>query len=403
MRIHEESPLADVLADLARRLESSSDDVDGGTGAVGSLSAAARLARDRLRADPVASGAPPSLVARTALGLQRRALDVGDDAIGRVAVDLALDLGSHDLGSRGPGLGEPEPDPAGYPLVERLRTIRDLAHLADLSGIEDLDAMVLAAADELARTLPWYDAPHLRNSRVGLSGYVYARVLLSEGEWRAVRQPVVLGSETPPRALTEVDAGRWRPHLVGKDVSLLAQDTFSLRDTSVRLNLLLTRRGYPQQNRLSFDLESAGARILVQVQRGRHDPTSKAQVDPSWVTLTRVDASAGWSHVEVPLPWDVCDLVTPPTPFLSRDGGPAVNRRHLQHILLLREIHRMTGVDQLREWSEVWLRYVQEWAEIERYRDLHVQWVGGQILPVVDAARALPVWAAPAAPSGSQT
>lgn len=67
----------------------------------------------------------------------------------------------------------------------------------------------------------------------------------------------------------------------------------------------------------------------------------------------------GRSVVDVPLPWDVADLVAYPTNFPKRLSGRPTNVYHVAHNRL-RQLAQL-GLD---EWARTWAGYVRSWRQM---------------------------------------
>jgi hypothetical protein len=130
--------------------------------------------------------------------------------------------------------------------------------------------------------------------------------------------------------------------------------------------------------------------VEVQLQRGRYDPLTASQADNDWVTVARVGCPPGSAHLDVPLPWDVADLVAYPTNFVKKVGGKSTNIYHTIHIERLRQLSEMTGIRANGEWADSWLRYLGEWPDMGIYDGLFVR-RGTGVIPVSQAGRKLPV------------
>jgi hypothetical protein len=323
------------------------------------------------------------------------------EAADRVFASLTVGVdrgGICSAGQLGPCIAEVSQEPSSHILNGWLSALAAIGEFAEVTGRADPRALALASAEELARLLPLYDAPVLCNSRYGLSGFVYAR-LVFRGETAPPLEVGDLRLHLPGEGILAVDrigGRRWQNHVLEADVRSPARGSagrFQLSGNLMRINLVLSRISYPQPNRLTAEVSTGGGIVEVQLQRGRYDPLSVSQVDRCWVTVARLDCPPGRSRVDVPLPWDVAELVAYPTNFAKKIDGHQTNVYHVVHINRLRELAAATGVGNLREWADTWLRYLGVWRDMPVYEGLHVSW-GRGTAPVTEAGRVLPPAAA---------
>jgi hypothetical protein len=247
----------------------------------------------------------------------------------------------------------------------------------------------------MARLLPLYDAPGVRNSRYGLSGFVYARLVFrgADPSTLAVHRTRLMVPGDAARMIERVGGRRWENHVLPQDVHQGDGPVLRPVGQVIRLNVVLSRISFPAVNRLLCEVDGPGGVVDVQLQSGRYDPLTVSQTDRSWVTVARVSCEAGRSTIDVPLPWDVAELVAYPTNFAKVIDGHHTNVYHLTHISRLRELAAATAVRDLAEWADTWQRYLGTWPDMDLYRSLHVMW-GSRSVPVAEAGRALPPSAA---------
>lgn len=295
-------------------------------------------------------------------------------------------------GEAGPVIAELSQEPNSYILNGWQSALAAVARYAALTESTEASQLARDSAREMARLLPLYDAPEYRTSRYGLSGFVYARLIFRGAEPDAVavrhlRLQIPGGGTMPADRL---GGRRWENHVLPQDVQPGSGDVLRPVSNLIRVNLVLSRISFPRPNRLLAEVSGPGGLVEVQLQRGRYDPLTVAQTDRTWVTVARVECRPGTSTVDVPLPWDVAELVAYPTNFAKLLDGQQTNVYHLTHIERLRELAAATGVRELAEWADTWLRYVGEWEDLPIYRDLHLRW-GSATVPVLGFRRALPV------------
>lgn len=280
-------------------------------------------------------------------------------------------------GIAGPSIAEVPQEPNSLILngwQSALIAARDYAALTGSTAAADLLGSSVA---EMVRLLPLYDAPALRNSRYGLSGFAYARLLVTDVEARDVRLDharVLIGRSA--HAIPVGNRSRWQNYVFDRDVEpdgVAAR----LRGRSVRMNVVLSRETFPEPNRLEFRLRTPGtARVVVQIEQGRYDPLASAQADRRWTTVAErsvVDRGL----VSVALPWDVADLVAYPTNFAKLIDGKNTNIYHRVHIDRLHQLHRATGAPDLHEWATRWSQYIDDWRDMPVYDGLYVRSGGG--------------------------
>lgn len=295
-------------------------------------------------------------------------------------------------GPAGPSIAEISQKPNSYILNGWQSTLMAVVEYATLTGSKNAHDLAHASASEMARLLPLYDAPSLRNSRYGLSGFVYAR-LVFRGFEPSMVSVSNLSVATPGEASLPIDrvgGRRWENHVLAKDVEDSVDDhaLFPVGNL-MRLNLVLSRISYPQVNRLVGEVTSRGGIVDVQIHRGRYDPLTTSQVDNEWVTVARVDCPPGTVRLNAPIPWDVADLVAYPTNFAKKIDDRQTNVYHMTHINRLRQLAVATGVNEHAEWADTWLRYVGEWKNMPEYEGLSLRW-GKGTAPVSEVGRTLP-------------
>ena len=333
-----------------------------------------------------------------AVYLARAAHVLADEALKevseRVFASLAVPVekgGVLSCGLAGPSIAEVSQRPNSHILNGWQSALAAILEYAEVTGQPQASQLAHDSAQEMARLLPLYDAPAVANSRYGLTGFVYARLVFRGPDPSSTglrnTQLVIAGESS--LAVDRVGGRRWQNHVLAQDVQ--GGDPGALRPVGnvVRLNLVLSRISYPVPNRLITEVTGAGGLVEVQLQRGRYDPLTVSQADRTWVTVARVDCAAGTSRIDVPLPWDTAELVAYPTNFAKKIDDKNTNVYHVVHINRLRELASTTGIRELGEWADTWLRYLGEWRGMAVYNGLFVR--GGKgIIPVAEAGRALP-------------
>lgn len=269
--------------------------------------------------------------------LARAGVVLGDPSLMQAAHSAFASLtipvekaGVYSAGLSGPHIAELSQQPRNYILNGWQSALAAIVQYANLTSRADARQLARDSAQEMARLLPLYDAPALRNSRYSLSGFVYARLIFRGAD----RSGVTLGRvrlAIPGEGVLPVDrvgGSRWDNHVLPQDVEAV-DGALRPAGNLVRLNLVLSRISYPQPNRLLGEVTGPGGVVEVQVQRGRYDPRSSSQTDRAWATVARVERPSGTSTIDVPLPWDLADLVAyPPTsPNASMVSRPTSTTR----------------------------------------------------------------------------
>jgi hypothetical protein len=259
-----------------------------------------------------------------------------------------------------------------------LSILHSVREYADLSGDRTAAALLVRSARTLARLLPLYDAPELANSRYSLTGPVYVRLRFGARIDGVVisRLRVAIPHEGEFSVPVERGSSRWQNYLThpAQDAAATKGEPLALRRTGLRLNIVVSRLGHPEPNRITFTIVSPRAmRIRLEAYVGRYDPSTSAPVERSWESGDTVTVPAGRSRVELALPPKLVDLVAYPTNFIKEIEGHPTNVYHMIHIKRLRELHAATEVPQLAEWADRWEDYVLRWNRMPRYRGLHVR------------------------------
>lgn len=97
-------------------------------------------------------------------------------------------------------------------------------------------------------------------------------------------------------------AAAGRTYALAQDVVGDGTDALRVKENVLRLNLVLSRTSYPIPNRVSCQVSGPSCLVDVQLRQGRYDPLTVSQTENTWVTVARVECSAGDSVTDVPLP-----------------------------------------------------------------------------------------------------
>lgn len=299
--------------------------------------------------------------------------------------------GVYSRGVSGPSIAEVSQQPTSYILNGWQSSLVAILEYAEVTGARDARQLANDSAAEMARLLPLYDAPVVRNSRYGLSGFVYARLIFrgADSSGLAVRRTRLVVPGDAARPVESIGGRRWENHVLPQDVRDDSGAVLRPVGQIIRLNVVLSRVSFPAVNRLVCEVEGPGGVVDVQLQQGRYDPLTVSQTERSWVTIARVNCEPGASRVDVALPWDVADLVAYPTNFTKVIDGHHTNVYHLTHISRLRELAAATSIAELAEWADTWHRYLGTWSDMELYAGMHVM-SGSRSIPLADVQRMLP-------------
>lgn len=239
------------------------------------------------------------------------------------------------------------------------------------------EAMTLAkdSAAEMARLLPLYDVPQLSNTRYGLSGFQYVRLVFGDS---AAAEHVELSAvevTVPGEGTEEVPArsvSRWQNAVLEDDVD--GDGVLTPVGRSVRMNVVLSRASFPRPNVLSLSVKSDTVqKLTVQVHEGRYDPLTSSPVAATWKTVAEERLEPGEQRLDVPLDWAALELTAYPTNFAKKIDGKQTNVYHVAHVRRLREIAAKTGIQALGDYADRWERYICDWADRQAYEGLYVK------------------------------
>jgi hypothetical protein len=290
--------------------------------------------------------------------------------------------GVHQTDARGVTVAEVPQQPHSWILngwQSVLISVLEYARLANSAAARELFD---ASAETMASMLPLFDVPKWRNTRYGLSGFLYCRLRFSRPV-AAVRHIAV---EVPGEGVIPVErarTSRWRCYTFERDIDAVGTPAGRM----VRMNLVLSRSSHPLPNLLRMRLQvSQPTTMTLEVQVGDYSPTSSAPVKQKWKRIASHDLASGEHLVTTELPWgDELELIGYPTNFLKKIDGRQTNVYHPVHIQRLRQLYAATGMPSLAHWAEVWSSYVCDWSTIRMYRGLAVRDYSG-VADVVTAA-----------------
>lgn len=268
--------------------------------------------------------------------------------------------------------------------LSSLVAIHAYAELRDSGPARDL---FRASLRTLLRLLPNYDVPDLHLSRYGLTGPILLRLGLGappEGVRVSRLRVAIPGEGEYP--LPSLSGSRWvartYPQDAAVEVGPNGRETLVPRARGLRAVAILSRAPYPRRNRLRFHIRSPRQMsVTLTAHVGRYDPQTSATVDRSWVALGSVDLERGVCDVDFELPYEKIAHFAYPTNFTRGGPGGHVNTYHGTHIVRLRQLAAISGVRELDEWADRWLRYTKRWSRHPAYAD-GVCWTPeGKLLP----------------------
>lgn len=257
-----------------------------------------------------------------------------------------------------------------------LSTLVSLNDYAALRSSGEARDLFRSSVRTLLRLLPSYDVPDLHLSRYGLTGPLLLRIALEgpdPASVRLMRLRVAIPGEGDI-AIRSRSGGRWTARTYPEDAAARPSgpdaETLFPRGRGLRLVAVLSRAPYPRPNRLRFHVRTPEPlSIHLTAHIGRYDPLTSATVDRSWVPLATARVGSGSHDVDLEIPYEPVHLFAYPTNFTR--GGPdrKLNSYHGTHIVRLRTLADVSGHVELREWADLWLRYVRLWRRHRRYAD----------------------------------
>ena len=256
--------------------------------------------------------------------------------------------------------------------LSSLVAMNEYAEIRDSAAARSVLAASLRA---LVRMLPKYDVPELHLSRYGLTGPLLLRIGITGTATgvRISRVRVAVPGEGE-QTLPVRSGSRWTPRAYPEDAiaekGRAGGETVLPRARGVRLVAILSRAPYPKPNRLRFHIGLTEPRtISVAAHIGRYDPGTSATIERSWVPLAARELRAGSHDIDVPLPYEDIGLSAYPTNFTR--GGPDVraNTYHATHIVRLRQLAQLSGLQELAYWADRWTEYASHWPEHPAYAD----------------------------------
>jgi len=245
---------------------------------------------------------------------------------------------------------------------------------AELRDSEPARRLFRASLRTLLRLLPSYDVPDLHLSRYGLTGAILLRLGLGASDGVRVSRLRVAVPGEGEYLLPSRTGSRWVARVYPQDAAVEVGpnggETLVPRARGLRAVAILSRAPYPRPNRLRFHIRSPRQMsITLTAHVGRYDPQTSATVDRSWVPLGSVELERGSSDVDLELPYQEIAHFAYPTNFARGGPGSHVNTYHGTHIVRLRQLAAISGLRELDEWADRWLRYTKRWSRHPDYAD----------------------------------
>ena len=226
--------------------------------------------------------------------------------------------------------------------------------------------LVAESAKAMSRVLPLYDAPSVSNSRYGLTGFVYTRLIFGDKP-TSVRKVQL---EIPGEDVVDIPRGsgtRWQPYVVPVSVDAEGKP----KSRTVDMNAVVSLASSPEPNRLEAQVDVAKeTTVRLEAKLGVFDPLSSAPMEVEWTTIGRSKVAAGKSQISFDIGMDVVERVVAPTNFAKLINGEQVNVYHSIHINRLRELAAITGINDLGKWADKFSGYICDWSKNDLYDGL---------------------------------
>lgn len=308
----------------------------------------------------------------------QKAGDLLDDSFLRKAARRAFESllvpvsegGVYSETSLGVGIAEVPQKPNSWILNGWQSVLVSINQYARLTSAPDAAELLRTSAESIAAALPLFDHSHLRNSRYGLSGFVYLRLRTAHPvtDIADVRLEVPGEGEFP---MSESGTSRWQNYLLTQDL----REDGAPSGRTVRMNVALSRASYPRPNRIKMRLTMpTSTEIRVEAHVGRYHPVSSSPVKTRWKQLQQHLLAEGTHDLTFELPWtEELDLIGYPTNFLKKLNGQFTNVYHSVHIKRLYELHTIEAIPAFEQWAKTWSGYICDWARMPMYRRLRVR------------------------------
>jgi hypothetical protein len=290
------------------------------------------------------------------------------DAAGRVFDSLTISVeegGVLHNTIHGPVIAEVPQEPNSWILNGWQSALISVHRYAELSKSKKAHDLFKKSTKAMAGMLHLYDVEDLANSRYGLTGFTYLRINPS-GSGVALRNAAIVVPGEQSVAIDTNEGTRWQSYFFDADTTSIEHGV-KIVGSSARLNAVLSIASSPKPNRLEFDFDAGRPmEITIDILLGSYDPLSSAPVNNKWVELTKLTAVPG-ARVSVDIPVEVIKQIAYPTNFRKKISGEQVNVYHPIHVLRLRQLANVSGIEELKIWSDRWESYICNWAYISRY------------------------------------
>lgn len=271
----------------------------------------------------------------------------------------------------GVSIAEVPMQPNGLILNGWLSILVNLHRYGQLTGSIQSQELFAENAQTLAKLLPLYDAEEYRNSRYNLAGFQYLKLHFSDVSSIVIRD---LKLEVPNEGIFDIPienaSSRWEYWVFKKDARN-SSEGISVNGKVLRMNLVLSRLSFPQENVLYMTLDSTRELEMdVYLHVGIYDPLSTSQTQNEWKYVTTYKIKPGSDHIAIALPWELCELTAYPTNFKKKIRGRRYNVYHFIHIDQLKRLYQITGIETFQTYADKWQGYIEDWPAMQMYRNL---------------------------------
>ncbi|WP_167752772.1 D-glucuronyl C5-epimerase family protein [Pusillimonas caeni] len=256
---------------------------------------------------------------------------------------------------------------ATYTLNGWTTTMLQVYEFYDRTGSEKAKLLFDHNLKALEQLLPLYDIENLSNSRYGLTGFVWMRLVFSDGFLGQIKTLTLdVGDSTEHHFLINTK-NRWLPFIHD---GVKAESGYPLPVTKkvVQINTLLSMISWPEPNEIHLSLlaERPG-RLSVQILSGPYDPLASSLKGDSWKSLYTTEIKEGENGIDIVIPWEKAALVAYPTNFAKHIASRNYNVYHFIHIKNLRRIAAITRSPTVKKYADRWESYVRKWPTIPLY------------------------------------
>lgn len=280
-------------------------------------------------------------------------------------------------GRQGVSIAEVPQTPNSWILNGWQSALVSISDYARLSGSQEARDLVARSADTMAKMLPMYDVRTLKNSRYGLTGYTYLRLIFEHRPQRVTG----LRNSIPGEGsflLPSREGSRWQLRTFPRDLD----KNGTPKSKSIQMNIVLSLKSAPEANRLLAEVKAAQPGLVkLQAQLGDYEPEASGPINNEWVEIGRKHLQGGSNDLSFDIPIETIGQVVYPTNFVKRIDGQQVNVYHVIHIARLRKLAKITGISELDNWANRWHRYICQWQRMRIYEGLKVRTSDGSSNP----------------------